>query len=128
MVQIWRKAGQYDPAKTARSSWIFRIARNLQVDRLRRRKLHEAELTAEADRPAEGTSDRKWLVAKPDAERLRLLVQELPPEQMEAMRLSFFEGLSHSKTSQRLGLPPGTVKTCLRLAFGKLRTAMGESQ
>ena len=53
MVQIWRKAGQYDPSKAVPAAWIFRIARNLQIDRLRRRKLHEVELTAEADRPDE---------------------------------------------------------------------------
>lgn len=126
MAQIWRKAGQYDPQKAVPNAWIFRIARNLRIDRLRRQKFHEVELTAEADRPAEGSADHERVTERPDADRLRLLVRELPPEQMEVVTLAFFEGLSHSEIGQHLSIPLGTVKSRLRLAFGKLRAGMGE--
>jgi RNA polymerase sigma-70 factor (ECF subfamily) len=62
----------------------------------------------------------------PDAERLQRLVRELPRDQLEVIQLAFFEGLSHGEIVQRLSLPLGTVKSRLRLAFGKLRKAMGE--
>ena len=55
MVQVWRKAEQYNPAKAVPAAWIFRIARNLQIDRLRRQKLFEVELTAEVDRADDDT-------------------------------------------------------------------------
>ncbi len=127
MVQTWRKAGQYDPRKAAPTAWVFRIARNLRIDRLRRQKFHEVELTAEADRPAEGLGDHERIVERPDADRLRLLVQALPSEQTEVVTLAFFEGLSHSEIGQHLSIPLGTVKSRLRLAFGKLRAGMGEA-
>jgi len=127
MVQIWRKAGQYDPEKAAPATWIFRVARNLQIDRLRKRKMHEVELTAEADRADEGPTGHDRLVEKPDADKLRELVDTLPSDQMDVVRLSFFEGLSHSEIEQRLSIPLGTVKSRMRLAFGKLREAMGET-
>ena len=126
MVQIWRKARQYDPGKAAPAAWIYRVARNLQIDRLRRRKLHEVEFTDEAERADESLTGHDRSMETPDAEKLRELVDTLPPDQMEVVRLSFFEGLTHSEIGHRLSIPLGTVKSRLRLAFGKLRTAMGE--
>lgn len=35
MVRVWRKAHHYDPRKAAVTTWIFRVARNLQIDRLK---------------------------------------------------------------------------------------------
>jgi len=126
LVQVWRKAAQYDPAKAAPAAWIFCVARNLQIDRLRRQKLHEVELTAEADRTDEGAAGHQRSVERLDADKLRELVETLPADQMDVVRLAFFEGLTHSEIGQRLSVPLGTVKSRLRLAFGKLRTAMGE--
>ena len=126
MVQIWRKAGQYDPSKAVPAAWIFRIARNLQIDRLRRRRLHEVELTAEAERSDDGEAEHERLIERPDADKLREMVDTLPAEQIEAVRMAFFEGLSHAEVAERLSIPLGTVKSRLRLAFGKLRTAMGD--
>ena len=39
MITVWRKAGQFDPAKASVSTWIFRIARNRRIDAHRRTRL-----------------------------------------------------------------------------------------
>jgi RNA polymerase sigma-70 factor (ECF subfamily) len=52
----------------------------------------------------------------------------LPADQREAVRLAYFQGLTHSEIAGRLGIPIGTVKTRLRLAFDKLRVALGPLQ
>jgi RNA polymerase sigma-70 factor (ECF subfamily) len=127
MVQVWRKACHYDPKKAAATTWIFKVARNLQIDRLRKHKLHEVELTAEhTQRSDESAGGHDRLEKRPDADRLRSMVGTLPDEQLEVVRLAFFEGLSHSEVSHQLSIPIGTVKSRLRLAFGKLRTGIGD--
>jgi RNA polymerase sigma-70 factor (ECF subfamily) len=126
MVQIWRKARYYDPQKAAATTWIFRVARNLRIDKLRKNRLHEVELTADAEHRDEGAGCHECFEKQPDADRLRTLVGSLPEEQLDVVRLAFFEGLSHSEVSHYLSIPIGTVKSRLRLAFGKLRMGMGE--
>lgn len=124
MLTIWRKAGQYDPARGPASAWIFTIARNVWIDAWRKQK----RPTVDPDDPA--------LVGdpEPDAESLLELRQNhdalhramlrLPPEQVDLIRLSFFEEASHSTIAKRLDLPIGTVKSRIRLAFGRLRAAL----
>ena len=51
-------------------------------------------------------------------------LKALPPEQQEVVRLAYFEGHTQSEIAGELGIPLGTVKTRLRLAFGRLRTAL----
>ena len=128
MVRVWRKAEQYDPLKSTPAAWIFRIARNLQIDRLRKRKFHEMELTDATELRDEGASTHDQTALHLDAEKLHQLVKNLPDEQMEVIRLAFFDGLTHVEIGDRLELPLGTVKSRMRLAFGKLRTAMGEQR
>jgi RNA polymerase sigma-70 factor (ECF subfamily) len=126
MAQVWCKASQYNPERAAPAAWIYTVARNLRIDKLRRQKFHEVELTAEADKEDEGLGGHEAAVQNVDAHLLREQIRTLPDEQLEVIQLAFFEGLSHSEVGARLSVPLGTVKSRLRLAFGKLRIAMGE--
>jgi RNA polymerase sigma-70 factor, ECF subfamily len=53
--------------------------------------------------------------------RVQKALMELPPDQFEVVSLSYIEGLSHSEIAERLGLPLGTVKSRMRLAYHKIR-------
>ena len=124
MVTIWRKAGQFDPSKAAASTWIFTIARNLRIDAYRRDRRPELDpddpaLTPENDPSAE------QLVAQSQMEgHLKDVMAALSKDEQLLLTLSFYQDMSHSAISERLGLPLGTVKSRLRLSFGKLRAAL----
>ena len=64
------------------------------------------------------------LVAGEDREAVEKAVSRLPEEQERVVRMTFFEGLSQVEIAERLGIPLGTVKTRVRLAFVKLRAAL----
>jgi RNA polymerase sigma-70 factor (ECF subfamily) len=56
--------------------------------------------------------------------RVKTALADLPPEQREVVVLAYLDGLSHSQIAARLGLPLGTVKARMRIAYGKLRAAI----
>lgn len=128
MVTIWTKARLYDPAKAGASTWIFTIARNKRIDLLRRRNRPEPDPHDPMFQPDPEPDGEQTLSSHQDQVRIRKAMAELPPEQHEIVRLSFFEGLPHSAIAERLDLPLGTVKSRLRLAFKKVRAHVGEEQ
>ena len=54
-------------------------------------------------------------------DRVRAALASLPQEQIEILKLSFFEDVAHAEIAQRLGLPLGTVKSRIRRALARLR-------
>ena len=125
---VWRKAETYDPARSAVSSWIFTIARNLRIDRARhdqRRVLDAADPLLLP--PAQPAADEQVEVLQQQA-RVRLAMMGLPTEQTAVVNLAFYEGLSHGEIAAKLGLPLGTVKSRLRLAFQRIRLVLEESR
>ncbi len=54
MVQIWRKAALFAKTKAVPAAWVFRVARNLRIDRLRKQRFHETGIE-ETVVPSEGT-------------------------------------------------------------------------
>ena len=57
------------------------------------------------------------------SDRVLVALDGLPADQLEVVRLSYLDGLSHSEIAGRLSLPLGTVKSRMRLAFQKMRDA-----
>jgi RNA polymerase sigma-70 factor (ECF subfamily) len=59
--------------------------------------------------------------AADESQRVAEAVAELPESQLEVVRLSFFDGLSHAEIAEVIGIPLGTVKGRMRLALERLR-------
>jgi RNA polymerase sigma-70 factor (ECF subfamily) len=126
MVAVWRRASTYDAARAKASTWIFVIARNCWIDKLRREKV-ELAYRATLDASEEGDDAPDEEVEREDAAtRMRAIVETLSEEQKAVVRLSFFEDKPHSEIAAELKLPLGTVKSRLRLAMMKLRAQWGE--
>ena len=124
LLQIWRKARLFDPKKAAASTWIFRIARNLRIDGLRREK-HFLVDDFDFTRVPDDKENQEDLIGQEEnANIVRNALSGLSNDQATALRLSFYDGLSHADIAIRLGLPLGTVKSRIRLAFSKLRVTL----
>lgn len=126
MTTLWRKAHLFDSQKSSLSTWLYRIARNRRIDRIRRDRL---EYRDPADLGADAVDEEQ--IAPDDAldaqgreDILRRAMASLPPEQLGLVKLAFYEGLSHSEIAEREGLPLGTVKSRIRLAFSRLRRTL----
>jgi RNA polymerase sigma-70 factor (ECF subfamily) len=126
----WDRIGRLGDEGGALMPWLLRITRNRAIDRLRRRRRwqvkHARAETFDA-LPVGRVGDELDESAKPGwhvHESVHAALAALPTEQREAVRLAYFQGLTHSEIARELGIPMGTVKTRLRLAFDKLRVSL----
>ncbi|MDE1158212.1 MAG: sigma-70 family RNA polymerase sigma factor [Neorhizobium sp.] len=123
MASVWSKATQFDPERGHVSAWVFTIARNVRIDFYRRRRpqfdASDPVFVADSAPPADEEFEHRQ-----DAKLLREAMATLPQEQIEVLQKAFFEDISHSTIAEELGLPIGTVKSRIRLAFAKLRSAL----
>ncbi|MEZ5997440.1 MAG: sigma-70 family RNA polymerase sigma factor [Hyphomonas sp.] len=126
MVTVWKKAALYDRRKSSVSTWIFRVARNRRIDLFRRTSRPDLEPDDPMLQPqAEEQPDDR--VARTQMEEtVRAELARLPEEQLVLLQAAFYEGLSHSEIAEKYNLPLGTVKSRIRLAFGRLRGGLEE--
>ena len=108
-VALWKHAVAYDPARGRISTWLFAVARNAAVTRVRRRERAVA-LEARAEPGLAGPSVEELVVAGDRSARLADAIATLPLPQLEALQLAYFGELSQSEIAERLDVPLGTVK------------------
>lgn len=109
------------------STWLYRIAKNTCLDRLRRQKTAGESVSLEHLR--EGGYDAPDRAAPPDERheqiesqrRIAAAIERLPDDMRALLLLRFGENLSYDELSACLHLPPGTVKSRLSRARDKLR-------
>ncbi len=122
MATVWHKAHMFNPAKAGASTWIFTIARNKQLDAIRKQNRPEPE-----DLPwgAENTGDPVAEIAVAQEQKLlRDAVDRLPAKQRDIIEKAFYGDLSHAEIASNLDLPLGTIKSRIRLGLERLRRDM----
>ena len=125
MLRIWHHASQFDPSRAAPAAWVFGIARNLRADTLRRELRRPVELTLPEPYAPEESPEAAAINAQQEV-RLRDALRTLPAPQQDAVRIAYLNGMAHSEAHQTLGIALGTLKSRLRLALVRLRTALDE--
>lgn len=121
MLTLWRKAALYSPERGSVAAWVFTIARNLRIDRLRRQSPQAYEDITDLNLEAPDASGEEEAHFR---QRDKLVVQamgELPPDQQRVIEMSFVHDMPQADIAQKLGVPLGTVKSRMRLAYAKLR-------
>lgn len=125
-VQVWRNAAVFDPTRGTFRSWVLRITHLRILNELRRRRRRPQtmpdpegrRLTVVPD-PAPEPAEAVWHEYRRTT--IQAAVALLPPPQRLALRLAFFEDLSHDQVAAFLDLPLGTAKTRIRAGLKRLR-------
>lgn len=126
---LWENVTPVTGGHAGLMPYLLRVARHRAIDRLRGRRRSERKVAAAALEwgrqsvaPVEPNEAGHpgWQVHA----QVHAAFEALPAEQRTAVQLAYFEGLTQSEIAARLGIPLGTVKTRLRLAFDRLRTAL----
>lgn len=105
LLTVWHKSAQFDPHRADAAAWVFSIARNRRTDLARRRPLAQLEELPEIESLEPDAA--QLLGLQQEARHLHEALAHLAPEQAEALRAAYFDGIPHSRISEITGLPWG---------------------
>lgn len=116
---VWRSAESYRPERGSAGGWLYTVARNTTVDRMRRNG--RVETTSELPELVSPDSSPDELAMRNDAAwRVHRALEELNSNEREVIELAYWSGLSQSEVASYLDQPLGTVKTRTRSALARL--------
>lgn len=107
----WTKISNY------RQAWVARVAGNLAIDQVRRRK--------PSVRDAHNVDAEVLMIERLDLQRA---LTGLPKRQRDAVVLRYIADLSEADVAALLGCSPGTVKSHLSRGTSRLRLILNDSQ
>jgi len=119
--RAWSRRGDYDPRKGALEAWLWAIARNMVMDRLRRRRPGQVPLSPEL----EAGSDPAAIVEERQTwQQLQAALAHLPAVDQDIIALRFGAGYTNRAIAEMLELNEANVAQRLRRALRKLRVHM----
>jgi RNA polymerase sigma-70 factor, ECF subfamily len=126
-LRLWNRSGVFDPQRGALGVWLLSIARNMGIDHVRSA---QARFSSRL-RPMEQV-EAIYLSSDPlmnesriqDQEIIREAFRALSADERQLIELAYFEGLSQSEMAEKLHQPLGTVKSRVRAALARLRSAV----
>lgn len=124
LMTVWRKVDLYSPERGSVSTWIFTIARNARIDRLRRSSSQPYEDLSDMELASDDADAAEELLASQRAKRVALALKQLPGEQRRVIELAYVHDMPQSTIAEKLELPLGTVKSRMRLAYTKLKNEL----
>jgi RNA polymerase sigma-70 factor, ECF subfamily len=137
-IKAFNGIGSYNPSYKF-SSWIFKIANNLTIDHLRKRKLDtvsihgspHASSSEEEDRTrltleAQGETPEEFVENRELGSRIDAAMGHLRPEYRTAILLRHVEGHSYEEVAEIMEVPLGTVKTYIHRGRSELRELLAE--
>lgn len=126
MLSVWRYAATFDRRRASVLTWVLTIARNKQIDLVRRASpLNGAAMAwPERERSAAQADLEQTLHSKQSGQILQHAIKALPREQELVVREAFCKAKSHREIAAEHALPLGTVKSRIRLALAHLRASL----
>ena len=119
-MKLWTAASTFTPQSARPSTWLYRIAHNLCIDRIRKRR-------AETDVELEATSgDRPsgLFARKQTSEAVQRALAELPERQRAALTLVHYEGMAADEAASVLEISIEALESLLARGRRTLRESL----
>ncbi len=109
-------------------TWLYRIAHNVAISRIRRRKptvsLEATENATRFDLPGDGPAPDDRIVREESASELKMALGKLSEEHRRILILREMDELDYEAISEILDLPVGTVRSRLHRARNQLKQTL----
>jgi RNA polymerase sigma-70 factor, ECF subfamily len=125
LLEVWRTASRFDPARGSAAAWALTIAHRRAVDRVRSETAgSRREQKVAPDIGAHEDDVAEVVAATLDHQRVRRCMDGLSELQRESIKLAYYSGYTYPQVSQLLGVALGTVKTRIRDGLIRMRDCM----
>ena len=127
LLEVWRTASRFDPARGGAASWVLTIAHRRAVDRVRSEAAAAGREQRTSRVPAAGDAVADSVEATLDAELLRRCLAGLSDVQRESITLAYYGGYTYPEVAKLLEVALGTIKSRIRDGLNRLRDCLGVS-
>jgi RNA polymerase sigma-70 factor (ECF subfamily) len=127
-LRVWNRIQSIDSEKGAIGPWLLAVARNRAIDYLRSTAGRDRISAVELDETEHAPLFREMeagIVMSDQVRRIKTALEKLAPNYRTVVELAYFEGMSQSEMSAKMGQPLGTIKTWVRTALQSLRDELG---
>ena len=125
LVELWRTAARFDPARGSALAWVMTLAHSRAVDRARSEQ-RATEREARAPAPFAAYEDvAEAAEARLDGQRVRRCLGSLTELQRESVMLAYYGGYTYREVASLLGVAVGTVKSRMHDGLVRLRDCLG---
>jgi RNA polymerase sigma-70 factor (ECF subfamily) len=124
LLEIWRTASRFDPARGSGAAWALTIAHRRAVDRVRTATASSRREQATASGLIAEEDVAEVVTASLEQQRVRRCMDSLTELQRESIKLAYYSGYSYPEVAQLLKTPLGTVKTRIRDGLIRMRDCM----
>jgi RNA polymerase sigma-70 factor (ECF subfamily) len=121
-LKAWKAIGSCKGKEKTFSSWLYRIAHNLIIDKLRK---YQKQISHEAELPENirDTADRMEISL--EQRDLLKVIEVLPPNQRQVIVMKFIEGMDNREIAETIGKSTGAVRILQMRALETLRKTLG---
>ena len=127
-LRVWNRVHSVDSEKGSLGPWLLAIGRNRALDYLRSSAGRDRASAVELDETGQAALFREiepGILMSDQLRRVKQALEKMAPNYRTVMELAYFEGLSQSEMSAKMGQPLGTIKTWVRTALQSLRDELG---
>jgi RNA polymerase sigma-70 factor, ECF subfamily len=127
LLEVWRTASRFDPARGSAATWALTIAHRRAIDRVRSETAAAEREQRSAASPVAVDEVAETVEATLEAERVRRCLDGLTQLQRESITLAYYGGYSYPQVAALLSTALGTIKTRIRDGLTRLRDCLGVS-
>ncbi len=124
-LKAWKAIGSCRGKEKTFSSWLYRIAHNLIVDKLRKSQ-KQSSREAELPEDIRDTSDRMEISL--EQRDLLKVIDVLPPNQRQVIVMKFIEEMDNREIAETMGKSTGAIRILQMRALETLRKTLGKEQ
>ena len=124
LLEIWRTASRFDPARGSAAAWALTIAHRRAVDRVRSETAGSRREQKAAPGIVPDDDVAEVVAATLDHQRVRRCLDSLTELQRESIKLAYYSGYTYPQVAELLGVALGTVKTRIRDGLIRMRDCM----